>query len=133
MVNLRCNNDIKLLTNGSDTRNISFYVTAYAAKKQGRSYNASAILEKTYSYHNQHLTPQATLDVRKRHELLINRLMNALLKEQELAAVMVIAYLMGWGDVFKSHSYTPLYWSTFVRHLINTFGELGSKSRCVTS
>jgi hypothetical protein len=130
-VNIRCNNDIKLLTNGADTRKLSFYVTAYAAKKQDRNYNVSAVLEKTYSYHNQHLTPEARLDIRKRHQLLINRLMNALLKEQELACVMVIAYLMGWGDVFKSHHYTPLYWSTFVRHLFNNFSELGGKSRYV--
>jgi hypothetical protein len=129
MVNLRCNNDIKLLTNGSDTRNISFYVTAYAAKKQGRSYNASAVLEKTYAYHNQHLTPEAKSDNRKRQELLLTRLMNALLKEQELAAVMVIAYLMGWGDLFKSHNYTPLYWSAFVRYLTKTFPEIGYQER----
>ena len=127
MVNLHCNNDIKLLANGSHTRKISFYVTAYAAKKQGQNHNTSAILERTYAYHNQHLTPQATLDIRKRHELLMTRLMNTLLKEQELAAVMVIAYLMGWGDIFKSHHYTPLFWSTFVRHLMDTFTELGGK------
>ena len=39
LVNARCNNDIKLLTNGADTRNISFYITSYAAKKQGRVHN----------------------------------------------------------------------------------------------
>ena len=61
----------------------------------------------------------------------MTRLMNALLKEQELAAVMVIAYLMGWGDIFKSHHYTPLFRSTFVRHLIDTFSELGGKATYV--
>ncbi|KIL55634.1 hypothetical protein M378DRAFT_90614 [Amanita muscaria Koide BX008] len=44
LINARCNNDGKLLTNGGDTRNITFYVTSYAAKKQGKHFNLSAIL-----------------------------------------------------------------------------------------
>ncbi|GJF00155.1 helitron helicase-like domain-containing protein [Phanerochaete sordida] len=44
LVNARCNNDAKLLTNGRDTKNITFYVTSYAAKKQGRNYNMSAVM-----------------------------------------------------------------------------------------
>ncbi|KAK6984418.1 hypothetical protein R3P38DRAFT_2575975, partial [Favolaschia claudopus] len=32
LVNVRCNNDAKLLTNGRDTMNTTFYVAGYAAK-----------------------------------------------------------------------------------------------------
>jgi hypothetical protein len=128
-VNIRCNNDIKLLTNGSSTIKVTFYITAYAAKKQGHSFNSSAVLERSWAYHERHLTPQAAVDNRKRHELLLTRLMNGLLKEQEIAAVMVIAYIMGWGDVFRSHHYTPLYWSSFVRYLIQIHGEIYDKKR----
>lgn len=35
LVNMRCNGDGKLLTNGEETKNYSFYITNYAAKKQG--------------------------------------------------------------------------------------------------
>jgi hypothetical protein len=55
--------------------------------------------------------------------------MNGLLKEQELAAVMVIAYIMGKGDVFRSHHYTPLYWSSFVRYLIQNHGQIDEGRR----
>ena len=42
LVNGRCNNDGKLLTNGHDTRQVTFYTTVYAAKKQNRTHNLSA-------------------------------------------------------------------------------------------
>ena len=50
-MNTCCNNDGKLLTNSRDTMNISFYITTYQTKKQGRSHNMSAILVKGFAYH----------------------------------------------------------------------------------
>jgi hypothetical protein len=42
-----CNHDVKILTNGQDSCKITFYCTCYAAKKQKRSHNISALLAKT--------------------------------------------------------------------------------------
>ena len=50
-VNLRCNNDIKLLTNMRDTMNITYYITSYQTKKQGRNFNMSAIMTRGYAFH----------------------------------------------------------------------------------
>ncbi len=60
LVNVRCNNDGKLLTNGEDTKNVAMYSTLYAAKKQGRNYNVSAVMAKGYAYHLRRL--QCTVD-----------------------------------------------------------------------
>lgn len=73
-VNIRCNNDIKLLTNGEDTKNITFYVTSYSAKKQGRSHNMSALLSQGYAYHVDHPKPEYIDDLRESHRLLLFRL-----------------------------------------------------------
>ena len=54
-VNLRCNNDAKFLTNGSDTRNLTFYASMYQTKKQGKNYNMSAVMTKGYEYHTSQL------------------------------------------------------------------------------
>jgi hypothetical protein len=35
---------------------------------------------------------------------------------------------MGWGDVYRSHHYTPIYWSSFVGALLKIFPTL-RKSR----
>ena len=107
----RCNNDIKILTNGGDTKNVTWYVTGYAAKKQNKTHNMSAILARGYAFHLDH---SAYVDeIRDNQRLLLFRLVNTINREQELAAPMVVSYLMGWGDVYRSHSYIPIYWSAF--------------------
>ena len=44
LINVRCNNDGKILSNGEETKNATMYSTLYAAKKQGKNYNTSAIM-----------------------------------------------------------------------------------------
>ena len=124
LLNARCNNDIKFLTNGGDTKNITFYVTSYAAKKQGKNHNMSAIMAQGFAYHLDHPKPAYVDDLRDQHRLLLFRLVNTINREQELAAPMVMSYLMGWGDVFRSHTYTPIYWSSVAGALCKTFPEL---------
>ena len=129
LVNVRCNNDGKLLTHGSDTKKVARYTTMYAAKKQGKSYNASAVMAKGYAYHLDHLQAgggcESYLDgIRDVQRLLLFRLVHALNREQELAAPMVISYLMGWGDTYRSHHYSPIYWSSFVHALLSAFPSL---------
>jgi hypothetical protein len=121
-LNARCNNDGKLLTNGTDTKNVTFYVTIYQTKKQGKHYNMSALLAKGYAYHSHHT---AYLDsLRDNQRLLLFRLIHTINREQELAAPMVISYLMGWGDTYRSHHYSPVYWSSFVSALLKVFAAL---------
>ena len=54
LLNCRCNNNIKLLTNGKDTHSSSFYITSYSTKKQNRIHNLSAVIAKGYAYHMEH-------------------------------------------------------------------------------
>lgn len=132
LVNARCNNDGKLLTNGEDTKNITMYTTVYLAKKQGRNYNVSAVLAKGYEYHLGHLQDCGSTyvdDIRDVQRLLLFRLVNTINREQELAAPMVISYLMGWGDTYRSHHYTPIYWSSFVHILLKSFPYLRKTRR----
>jgi hypothetical protein len=128
---LRCNNDGKLLTNGGDNKNITFYVTSYTAKKQGRNFNLSAIMEKVFIYDREHANSTKFEDIRDRQRLLIFRTINTINREQELAAPMVISYLMGWGNVYRSHHYSPIYWSTFTSSLFKAFPELKSSGSYV--
>ena len=121
LVNARCNNDGKFLTSGAETKNITFYVTSYAAKKQGKNYNVSAVMADGYAYHLDHPKPEYVDSIRDQQRLLLFCLVHAINREQELAAPMVISYLMGWGDVFRSHTYSPIYWSSFVSALCAAF------------
>ncbi|KAJ8516236.1 hypothetical protein ONZ45_g6447 [Pleurotus djamor] len=119
---VRCNNDIKLLTNGAETKSAAHYVGTYASKKQGRNFNTSAIMAQAFAYHTAR-TPYSE-DLRQQQRKLVFRLVHAMNKEQELAAPMVVSYLMGWGDSYRSHNYTNIYWSTFVKALLRLFPDL---------
>ena len=123
LINARCNNDGKFLTSGADTKNITFYVTSYAAKKQGRNYNVSAVMADGYAYHLDHPKPKYIDSIRDQQRLLLFRLVHSINREQELAAPMVISYLMGWGDVYRSHTYSPIYWGSFLKALHTSFPE----------
>ena len=86
LLNGRCNNDGKLLTNGRDTKNIIFYISLYTAKKQGRSYNLSSIGANTYIYHLKYPNPAYIDNIRDQQTLLLRRIVNTINLEQEISA-----------------------------------------------
>ena len=124
-VNVRCNNNIKLLSNSHETMNVTFYITSYQTKKQGRNFNMSAVLAKGFAYHLKRTSYNESL--RDQQCLLLFHLVNTINLKQELAAPMVMLYLMGWGDKYRSHQYTPIYWSSFVSQLLQAFPSLARR------
>jgi hypothetical protein len=122
LIHGRCNNDAKFLSNGCDTLNIGEYVFSYTGKKQGKNHNLSALMAKGYAFHGQCRDTMNSLQDENR--LLIFRLVHTINREQELAAPMVVSYLMGWGDIYCSHHYTPIFWSSFASALLREFPEL---------
>ncbi|KDN39958.1 hypothetical protein RSAG8_08407, partial [Rhizoctonia solani AG-8 WAC10335] len=118
----RCNNDIKFITNGANARGIAWYTTFYATKKQGASYNQSALIEKTYAFHVDK-TPK-TEDAREQNRQFIFRCGMSLNREMEYSGQQAMAYLMGYGDTVHSHTYIPIWWSSVVSALKTAYTEL---------
>ncbi|KIL59183.1 hypothetical protein M378DRAFT_85403, partial [Amanita muscaria Koide BX008] len=115
LVFIQCNGDIKLLTNGAETKSITWYITKYATKAQKRLFNASALLAKSLAFHfqdNKNLD-----DARARSCLLLFRCFQGLNRQQEQSAPQVISYLMGWDDCFLSHEFAPIYISALQFYL----------------
>ncbi|KAF9476071.1 hypothetical protein BDN70DRAFT_897666 [Pholiota conissans] len=115
LVNARCNNDGKLLTNGMDTKDITKYTAVYLAKKQGRNYNVLAILSKGYEYHLDHLQDLNTLhvdNIRDLRRLRLFRLVNAINQEQELAELRWLFHILWVG---KTHT-VPITTLRFTDH-----------------
>jgi uncharacterized protein YfiM (DUF2279 family) len=122
----RCNNDIKIIITGAEARAIAWYITHYATKKQGCSFNRSAIFAKTFMYHQKN--SQQLVDARKKNQSFVFRCGLSLNKEMEYSGQQTMAYLMGWGDTIQSHTYTTVYWSNVVRALKVAFPELVANS-----
>ncbi|KAJ3885392.1 hypothetical protein GG344DRAFT_82761 [Lentinula edodes] len=120
-----CNNDIKLITNGEETKDMTFYFTAYASKKQHKSTNESAILAKRYAFHNKQEAKNK--DYHQVGRRMITRCAASLSREQELSAPEVISYLMGWGDRYISHHFVPIYLDGLTAALRQTFEALQAK------
>lgn len=124
-VNCKCNNDCKLITNGHDTKNVTWYITGYSAKKQGHYHNLSAVMAQGHAYHLTRTDYRDSLmdDQRK----LLLRVVQSINRQQELSGPMVVAYLMGWRDTKESHHYSPLYWSSFVGALLRAYPSLAKQ------
>lgn len=123
IVVIKCNQDVKLVIFGRDTRHSGWYMTNYGTKNQNKFFNYSAFVARGILYDLQRGSDKYLHDVRERGRLLIIRCANSVNNEQELSAPQVISYLMGWGDVYRSHNYVPLYWAAFARQLRRTFAE----------
>lgn len=123
---LRCNHDLKLMTNASNAGGLCFYITLYATKKQQKAGNISALLARRFAFHIEQERRDPRADTMNRR--LINRCANTLNRDQEFSAPEVISYLMNWGDRYISNTYVVLYWDSMVYHLKNTFPELRAKT-----
>ena len=92
-------------------------------KKQGKNHNISVLIAKGYAFHGQcHDTMDSLQD---EQQLLIFRLVHTRNCEQVLATPMVMSYLMGWGDIYCSHHYTPIFWSLFTGAILREFPNRG--------
>ncbi|KAG1764658.1 hypothetical protein EDD22DRAFT_1042520 [Suillus occidentalis] len=124
---LRCNNDIKLLTNGRETKDAVWYLTDYSTKKQNKNNNVSALMANALLYHEGHSNHlNNVLDCNR---LLLFRCQHSINREMELSGPQVISYLMNWGDVISSHHYEPLYWFALRQHLLQAFPHLSITSK----
>ena len=66
---MQANHDIKVMLNGIETKDIAWYITNYIAKKQGISFNTSALLARTLAFH--HLDEVRTSDLRTMNKKLV--------------------------------------------------------------
>ena len=122
LVCLRCNNDLKAVVYGRDTRNIARYLTNYQSKDPSKTYNMSALLGSAVVYHQAHL-PQLQ-PLRDQNRLLIYRCFNVLNRQAELSGPQVMSYLMNWGDKFTSHQYISVYWFQLANALKEVYPDL---------
>lgn len=105
---IRANHNIKLISNGTETKDITWYITIYVGKKWKFSSNMSALLANTFVFHQ--WDENNSQDLKVLNKKLIQCCANTLSRQQELSAPEVISYLMGWGDHYESHHFVTIHW-----------------------
>lgn len=123
---IRANHDIKLISNGTQTKDIAWYITVYVGKKRRQSSNTSALLAKMLAFHHQDQMQNG--DLMKLNKKLIQRCANTLSRQQELSAPEVISYLMGWGDRYESHHFVTIHWYSVSTLLKKAYPELRTQT-----
>jgi hypothetical protein len=121
---LACNNDIQLISHGSETQSVVWYITGYQTKGQHKTYNLSALLANTTAYHMKDTRYQG--NVSESNRLLLFRCLHEINGKAEYSGPQVLSYLMGWNDVFRSHNYAVVFWSTVTGELIRSYPDLKS-------
>jgi hypothetical protein len=101
------NQDIKLILNGTETKDVTWYFSSYVAKNQWDISNSSVLLANWLAFHEkqEHYNGETTT----RNKRLIQRCVNTLSREQMFSAPGVISYLMGNGDCKISHYFASFY------------------------
>ena len=122
---MRSNHDIKLILNGTETKDISWYITNYMAKKQWDSSNVSMLFAKRIAYHRKE--EKNNSDLRQINKQLMQHCANTLSQEQEFSAPEVAAYLAGHGDQKLSAFYTIINLGSIGARLNQVFPHLRQK------
>lgn len=118
----RMNHDMKMILNGRETKDASWYMTKYSTKNQEKSHNKSALTLDGFDYHIKKGGYADSLADANR--LLLFRCFRSMTKSMEYSAPQVISYLVGYGDHIASHNYTNFYWSQVSSGLRKQFPDL---------
>jgi hypothetical protein len=121
----RSNRDIKMITSGSETVDISFYISLYVAKRQANSSNVSALLAKKLAFHKRR--ERYNTDISRLNKRLFQRCANTLTREQEFSGPEVITYLMAWGDRFISLFFVTIYWTNVATLIKSNYPRMRTK------
>ena len=121
-VNARCNNDGKPLLNGPKTTGVTWYICSYATKKNPKFTNYSALFAKECSRIDKENKEFVTMQ--EKSQTLVYRCITAMMRQQELPAPLCVSYVMGWGDVYRSHHFVSLNWTLFHYTLLDAFPQL---------
>ncbi|OSD06156.1 hypothetical protein PYCCODRAFT_1335341, partial [Trametes coccinea BRFM310] len=117
---MKCNMDIKHIGSGEAAKALLYYVTDYITKPSLPTHVGlgalSYAIQKTQDkfpglMEESPLSDTRTAGIRGALTLTVNRMMS----RQEISHQQVMSYLIGGGDVYRSHSFHTLHWGSFDR------------------
>ncbi|KAJ3565934.1 hypothetical protein NP233_g7319 [Leucocoprinus birnbaumii] len=103
-----CNNDLKVITHGPETKDATFYMSDYQSKgSQNTSYNISALLGERIRYHLRE--EQDCADIGASAKRLLTRCLNSLNRLQEFGGPQIASVLLDLPDRYISHHHVSIF------------------------
>jgi hypothetical protein len=106
-----CDMDIKFIGSGAFAKAILYHITDYITKTQLKTHVAYAALELAVKRLGEYNPYEDNLIVRA--NTMLQKCTYALISPQELSSQPVALYLMDFEDHFTSHTFNPLFWTSF--------------------
>ncbi|CAF4321905.1 unnamed protein product, partial [Rotaria magnacalcarata] len=131
----RCNIDIKFIWSGSDTKALVYYISDYITKKNLSFHDCNALIYKAVEKFEKNESRINYTDALDKSRRFILRCFNTLASQQEISAVQVASYLMGWPDHYTSHTFVKIYLIGIECYLEQSLGKLKEKEQlnCTTN
>ena len=117
---MKCNMDIKHIGSGEGAKALVYYVTDYVTKPSLPVHVGLGVLSHAIQKSNEKFK-DADENVRSRGALTLA--VNRMLSSQETSHQQVMSYLVGGGDVYRSHTFRVLHWNAFDRMFQRHFKE----------
>jgi hypothetical protein len=113
---LRSNNDIKYIGSGEAAKALVYYVTDYVTKSELPLHAGLAAIQAAMEKTEAQYTGLNVSSESHSRSLLIKSL-NAIMARTELSHQQVMSYLVGGGDVYRSHNFNTMIWSNVEQYL----------------
>jgi hypothetical protein len=113
---MRCNNDIKFISNGADSKALSHYITDYITKNAMRSHNIFPLLLSAIEDLEKFPMQRDSIfsDNEQKARNLIVKCMNKLTTQSERSGPEVASVLLQYPMHYTQHQFTKLYTSGFM-------------------
>ena len=113
---LRCNTDVTCLLSGDTVSAVISYVTDYVTKHSLKTYN---ILNAIHTILGKNTTYLGDSEKQKQcTKKIMTQVVNSLSAKLEIGAPMASQYLLNYPDHYTSHLFQPLYWKSYVNHIL---------------
>jgi len=109
---LRCNTDVSSLLSGTSLKAIISYVTDYITKPSLKTYQIFSSAFDVYE-RNSELIGGGIKEQEAARKLVL-KIVNSLGSKMEIGSPAACMYLLGNPDHYKSHSFVPFWWKSFV-------------------
>ena len=116
---MRCNTDVKFLTNGQDAKATIFYITDYITKNEMSVFQTVSLIQLAFAKIEANEFPTASCSFMTEEEdkarKLLYTCLNTMDKEVERSAQFVVSILLGYPLEYTSHTYKSFTPYSFIR------------------
>ncbi|TFK58952.1 hypothetical protein BDN72DRAFT_781395, partial [Pluteus cervinus] len=117
----RCNTDVTSLKSGTAIKAVTLYVSNYITKTALKTHVVFDSIRSIFEKHNEVLGGTESRHEKTRQ--IMTRIVNSLTAKMEIGSPMASLYLLGHPDHYTSHTFTPLYWQSYVYEVSKYWNE----------